>query len=544
MNHTLLYLFMSAIRESHHGRAIRDILWLDPILTIRFQNHETRCIVALLSNPGPFCYTSIDHPLAGCGARQVFEECYGGTLTGMSVSDTDSILRLDVTARREPLSLSLVLYGNAGAAVLTRDDTRIVSLGKGGERAGIESSRRNVLPALVHIGQAELGRYLESGPPAGVRAPGLEPELLAAFTSQHGRCEVDSLLQFRDGLLSGSRSFYLAARKRIHRAFPIAGPPVKSEAEASLMGPFTSGIAAGRYIGEQLLEETYALIVDRRIRPIRKQLSAKKKLRSHLLEELQRAQEFGRLRRETEALAAYQTRVPPGSTSTQVPNPYQEGEILTIKLDPSTPLKTQIKKRFQKAAKLERSVGKVASRLDNIERQIRHLDKIIESSTRARSFSEAINFIDGTLHDLGVSQPHSRASSTREKGKTYRRYDIDNDWFVLVGRSNSENDFITFHLASPNDWWFHAQSVPGSHVVLKSKGTGENPPDRVLAAAAGIAAYYSKSRHASLVPVIYTRRKYVRKPRKAPPGKVICEREKTLFAEPELPQSQKSSGEE
>jgi predicted ribosome quality control (RQC) complex YloA/Tae2 family protein len=320
--------------------------------------------------------------------------------------------------------------------------------------------------------------------------------------------------------------------------------PVMGEGEISLMGPFSSGIAAGRYIGEQLLETACTMIVDRRIRPIRKRISAKSKLRTRLLAQLQEAQKFEQLRRETEALAAYQTRVLPGAASAQIPNPYKEGETLTLKLDPSSPLKTQIKKRFQKAAKLERSVSKVTLRLDNIDREIQLLEGIIESSTGARSFSEAIQYIDRTLQDLGVSHPQGKSAPGREKGKTYRRYDIDNDWFVLVGRSNSENDFITFQLAAPNDWWFHAQSVPGSHVVLKSKGTGENPPDRVLLAAARIAAYYSKARHASLVPVIYTRRKYVRKPRKALPGKVICEREKTLFAEPELPQSQASSGSE
>jgi predicted ribosome quality control (RQC) complex YloA/Tae2 family protein len=309
------------------------------------------------------------------------------------------------------------------------------------------------------------------------------------------------------------------------------------------MGPFTNGIAAGRYVGEQLLEETCAAIVDRRIRPIRKRISSKSKLRSRLREELREAQQFVQLRRETEALAAYQTRVSPGSASVQVPNPYKEGQMLTIKLDPSAPLKIQIKKRFQKAAKLERSVGKVTSRLENVEREIRLLEDIIESSPGDRSFSETIHHIDCALQDLGVPHQQGKAAPGKEKGKTYRRYDIDGNWFVLVGRSNSENDFITFQLAGPNDWWFHAQSVPGSHVVLKSSGAGENPPEAVLLAAAGIAAYYSKARHSSLVPVIYTRRKYVRKPRKAPPGKVTCEREKTLFAKPELPQSQTSSSE-
>ena len=107
---------------------------------------------------------------------------------------------------------------------------------------------------------------------------------------------------------------------------------------------------------------------------------------------------------------------------------------------------------------------------------------------------------------------------------------------MLVGRNNRENDTLTFRSAHPDDIWMHAQQTPGSHVVLKSTGGTGNPSRAVLETAAGIAAYFSKARHAGLVPVIYTLRKYVRKFRGARPGQVTCEREKTIFAEPKLPE--------
>lgn len=535
MNHTLLYLLMLSLRESHHGRSIHDILWLDPILIFRFKDRETRCIAAILSNPGPFCYVAIDNPLAGCRTRRVFEDIYGGTLVGVSVAEADCILQLDFSTRDESHELSLFLYGNTGSAVLTRENVRVVSLGRGGDRAGGKSAERNVISALVDIGQSELSRHLESESFARLRVPGLEPEMIDAFSRPSGPCDVGGLLQFRDGLLNGSRTFYLAARTGIQRAFPLPAPPARGETQRPVMGPFSNGTAAGRYVGEQLLETAFAMILDRRVRPIRKRIEAKKRLRTRLIEDLKQAQGFQQLRRETEALAAYQTRVPTGSASIRLPNPYNEEEMVTIELDPSIPVKNQIKKRFQKAAKLERSVNKITSRLKNIEKEIQLLDEIVESSKTSQSFFDAITRIDRLKIDIDMPRPYGKTPAGKEIGKTFRRFDIDKDWFVLVGRSNSENDYITFHLASPNDWWFHAQSVPGSHVVLKSKGTGENPPERVLLAAAAIAAYYSKSRHASLVPVIYTRRKYVRKPRRALPGKVVCEREKTLFAEPALP---------
>jgi predicted ribosome quality control (RQC) complex YloA/Tae2 family protein len=108
-------------------------------------------------------------------------------------------------------------------------------------------------------------------------------------------------------------------------------------------------------------------------------------------------------------------------------------------------------------------------------------------------------------------------------------------WFVLVGRNNLENDKLTFHASAPTDLWFHAQNVPGSHVVLKCRGNPGSPPSGILEMTSAIAAYYSKARHSGLVPVIYTQRKYVRKPRGAKAGQVICEREKMIMVRPGLP---------
>jgi predicted ribosome quality control (RQC) complex YloA/Tae2 family protein len=105
----------------------------------------------------------------------------------------------------------------------------------------------------------------------------------------------------------------------------------------------------------------------------------------------------------------------------------------------------------------------------------------------------------------------------------------------MVGRSNQENDEITFRVSAPGDWWFHAEGVPGSHVVLRPRGGTDAPPARIIEQAASVAAHYSKARHSGLVPVIYTLRKYVRKFRGAEPGQVKCERETMVMVPPVLP---------
>ncbi|HEY9857101.1 MAG TPA: NFACT family protein [Stenomitos sp.] len=111
------------------------------------------------------------------------------------------------------------------------------------------------------------------------------------------------------------------------------------------------------------------------------------------------------------------------------------------------------------------------------------------------------------------------------------RYRSSDGFEILVGKNNRQNDLVTMKLARPEDWWFHTQNIPGSHVVVKAAG---ELPDKTREEAAMLAAYYSQARESSKVPVIYTQRRHLKKPSGAKPGFVIYEREKTLFVTPDL----------
>ncbi len=116
-----------------------------------------------------------------------------------------------------------------------------------------------------------------------------------------------------------------------------------------------------------------------------------------------------------------------------------------------------------------------------------------------------------------------------------RRLRTSEGWDVLIGRSNEGNDHLTLHMARPEDYWFHVHGAAGSHVVLR-RGKGKNEPSkRTLEEVAAWTAFYSQARTAGRVPVIWTLKKYVRKPRGAKPGTVICEREKSLRVRPSEP---------
>jgi predicted ribosome quality control (RQC) complex YloA/Tae2 family protein len=104
---------------------------------------------------------------------------------------------------------------------------------------------------------------------------------------------------------------------------------------------------------------------------------------------------------------------------------------------------------------------------------------------------------------------------------------------VRVGRSARANDDLTFRHSAPGDVWLHARSVPGSHVILRWRAPDGSPPARDLEEAATLAALFSKARSSGLVPVDWTRRKHVRKPRGAAPGAVVPQQVRTIFVEPD-----------
>jgi predicted ribosome quality control (RQC) complex YloA/Tae2 family protein len=99
------------------------------------------------------------------------------------------------------------------------------------------------------------------------------------------------------------------------------------------------------------------------------------------------------------------------------------------------------------------------------------------------------------------------------------RYELPGGWTLLVGATDTDNDHLSTTVAAPDDWWFHAEHVAGSHVVLRAK-TDEDPSRMTLRQAAAVAAYHSKARRSGLARVYCTRARYVKKRRDAKAGTV------------------------
>jgi hypothetical protein len=124
-----------------------------------------------------------------------------------------------------------------------------------------------------------------------------------------------------------------------------------------------------------------------------------------------------------------------------------------------------------------------------------------------------------------------KGTSVESPRLPYRSYRSTGGIEILVGRGARANDELTYEIARPDDVWLHARDVTGAHVVMRWTQEGP-PPSRDLHEAAALAAWHSRARGSTVVPVDWTRRRHVRRARGGPPGRAIVEQVKTVMARP------------
>ncbi len=202
-----------------------------------------------------------------------------------------------------------------------------------------------------------------------------------------------------------------------------------------------------------------------------------------------------------------------------------EGRPLTIRLDPTRAPHENARAYYDRAARARRARDRIPDMIGGAERAIVRLESLL---VRARSGEASAAEIRGAL----PSDSRRPAQGTGEAALPYRVYRSSGGLEIRVGRGARHNDELTFRHAAPDDVWLHARHAAGAHVILRWASPG-NPPARDLEEAAVLAAVHSRARTSGSVPVDWTRRKHVRKPRGSAPGAVVPQRVSTVFVEPD-----------
>ena len=235
------------------------------------------------------------------------------------------------------------------------------------------------------------------------------------------------------------------------------------------------------------------------------------------------AAESATMRHHADLLFAQLHKIPRGAASIELDD--FEGGVVHVTLDPALSAKDNATRLHERARRRELATERVPALLVRARAE---RDRLQALQQRVAAGSADAAEIQELAREVTKLRPNGEKLAL-----PYRTYRTTGGLEVRAGRNSRANDELTFHHASPDDIWLHARDVPGSHVVLRWTDRNANPPARDLGEAACIAAVNSRARTSGIVPVDWTRRKYVRKRRKAPPGQVVVERSKTIFAVPD-----------
>ena len=209
-----------------------------------------------------------------------------------------------------------------------------------------------------------------------------------------------------------------------------------------------------------------------------------------------------------------------------------EGGRVAIPVDPMLSSIENAQAYYEKARRTRRAREEAEKRLIGVEALASEASGLVKRLRGVKTLRELDAFRIENAEVIGRVLPDEPGSRDHVP---FRRFALAEGFEVWVGRNARQNDDLTFHHSRKHDLWMHARGVPGSHAVLRMPNRNARPGRPILEAAAGIAAYFSKARGSSLVPVVVTPRKYVRKARGGEPGAVIVEREEVVLAEPRLP---------
>lgn len=223
-------------------------------------------------------------------------------------------------------------------------------------------------------------------------------------------------------------------------------------------------------------------------------------------------------------------RIPPKASEVTVDNYYEDPITpLTIKLDPSLSPSSNAQNYYRRYNKKKRTIEFVTEQIIESQSHLNMLKSIRSTLNNVTEISE-LELIENDLIASGVIQKPKQSKKKAEVKAKPREY-LYNGFTIYVGRSSTENEYVTHKLGRGNDVWFHVKKAFGSHVLVKAKQNGPIPDD-VYVVAAEIAAYYSEERTSSKVEVDYTDVKNVKKPPNGKLGLVIYNTNYSIICEP------------
>jgi predicted ribosome quality control (RQC) complex YloA/Tae2 family protein len=234
-------------------------------------------------------------------------------------------------------------------------------------------------------------------------------------------------------------------------------------------------------------------------------------------------------------LTSYIYSIQKGDKHANVLNYYsEEEEYLDIPLDENKTPSENIQTYYKKYNKMKKTAEMAKIQIETTEDEVKYLQSVLLNIKNAESY-EDIEECKKELMESGYIR-FRKSDKKKEKPAKPLHFISSDGHHIYVGKNNIQNDYLTLKFADKQDVWLHTKNIPGSHVLIKSGGKVSN---QTLEEAAVLAAFYSKAKESTKVPVDYTEVKNVKKPSGAKPGMVIYYTNKTIYVNPEKLELQK-----
>ena len=223
----------------------------------------------------------------------------------------------------------------------------------------------------------------------------------------------------------------------------------------------------------------------------------------------------------------------------QVENYYDNNKKINVPINPKISISKNAENYFKKYDKMKRTLDVVNKQKEQTNKELNYLSTIIDELDTCTTISDINEVYEEVSENILFNEVSNHKKYKSEKIKkedtqmllNYLKFKVD-DYDVLVGKNNKQNDYITLHVANDTDYWFHTKDIHGSHLILRCNGV--TPKLETIKKCAEIAAYHSKAKFSSHVPVDYTQIKNVKKPKGAVPGYVIYKNNKTIYVTPQI----------
>ena len=317
---------------------------------------------------------------------------------------------------------------------------------------------------------------------------------------------------------------YLYQVKGIHEAYPMKLSSVDAQPE-KFKSLSLAIMATTERKNEKIESNDDEKII---LSAVKKHLKKLEKRITNVQNDIKTASDYENYKTYGELLQINFAHIKKGMESIKVVNMFDNNQPeIEIALDSSLSPNENAELYFKKHRKGREGLELLERRLEITQEELKQANKIF-----ADLELQFPNAKERYASEIASMLPREQSKAVQAERLPYREHQLSSGLTIFIGRDGADNDRTTFEFCKPYELWFHASQCPGSHVVMKFPNKSFVPSKLEIEETAAIAAFHSKARNDSLVNVIYTERKYVRKPRKAKPGLVTVEREKSVMVVP------------